>query len=614
MALDMAQRADVERRWQDLEALSGHYTKFEDFLHDMYEDLFPHFDCTELQIDIAQFLQYGPKYRMIQAQRGQAKTTITAAYAVWRLIHDPTTRILIFSAGGDMASEIARWVIQIILYMDSLECMKPETGSQDHVQRSSVAAFDVHWALKGPEKSPSIACMGITANMQGRRADVLIADDIESSKNALTEIQRENLRHLTRDFTSINSKGDIIYLGTPQSIDSIYNELPARGFKVRVWPGRYPTPEEIGNYGDNLAPLVYKKMTDDPSLRTGGGPGANRGKPTDDVLMNEEVLLAKELDQGPAYFQLQHMLDTRMNDELRHPLKSKDCLVMSMDRDNAPGQVSYSATKDNEVWHTNGQGLNARMYRGIVPAGTETFEYVGKLMFIDPAGGGKNGDETGYAITGFLNGYVHVLDVGGVPGGFKDEYFHQLSMIAKKWGVTHIQTERNFGNGAFEQMLRPILKRIYPQCAIEDDVWAAGQKELRIAETMEPIMARHRLIFNEDILRKDVASTQGYPTDVRQTYQLFHQMFKITRDKDALLHDDRLDALAWAVRYWVDWANVDEVDELQKYRDREWSKMMQNPLDRNILESVSENNRTEHNTALSRFGKGRNSNRFIRRR
>ena len=251
MALDMAQRADVERRWQDLEALSGHYTKFEDFLHDMYEDLFPHFDCTELQIDIAQFLQYGPKYRMIQAQRGQAKTTITAAYAVWRLIHDPTTRILIFSAGGDMASEIARWVIQIILYMDSLECMKPETGSQDHVQPSSVAAFDVHWALKGPEKSPSIACMGITANMQGRRADVLIADDIESSKNALTEIQRENLRHLTRDFTSINSKGDIIYLGTPQSIDSIYNELPARGFKVRVWPGRYPTPEEIGNYGDN---------------------------------------------------------------------------------------------------------------------------------------------------------------------------------------------------------------------------------------------------------------------------------------------------------------------------------------------------------------------------
>ena len=103
---------------------------------------------------------------MIQAQRGQAKTTITACYAVWRIIHEPSTRILIVSSGDTMATEIANWVIQIIKNMDELKCLRPDKSAGD---RESVKAFDVHFALKGPEKSPSIACMGITSNMQGKR-------------------------------------------------------------------------------------------------------------------------------------------------------------------------------------------------------------------------------------------------------------------------------------------------------------------------------------------------------------------------------------------------------------------------------------------------------------
>ena len=35
-------------------------------------------------------------------------------------------------------------------------------------------------------------------------------------------------------------------------------------------------------------------------------------------------------------------------------------------------------------------------------------------------------------------------------------------------------------------------------------------------------------------------------------YQLFYQMTRITRDRGALVNDDRLDALAMAVQYWVD--------------------------------------------------------------
>lgn len=230
---------DVEQetvlRWCDIEDLREHYEDFGDFLYDCMTDLMG-FECSALQLDIGAFLQHGPKLGMIQAQRSQAKSTIVAIFAVWQLIHDCKHRVLIISAGSEVAMEIANWVIQIIMNWEMLACMKPD---RTHGDRASTKAFDINWQLKGPEKSPSVACIGITANMQGRRADLLIPDDIESSKNGTTEVQRAALEHLSKDFSSICQSGRIMYLGTPQTVDSIYNNLGERGFEIRVWTGRY---------------------------------------------------------------------------------------------------------------------------------------------------------------------------------------------------------------------------------------------------------------------------------------------------------------------------------------------------------------------------------------
>jgi hypothetical protein len=278
---------EVAWRWEQLHKLQDHYADFRDFYADCSEELLG-FTPSEMQYDIAQYVEMGPLYSMVQAQRGQAKTTITGCYAVWCLIHDPTMRVLILSAGSSMAKQISTWCIQIINTLSCLEfmrCDKSHPGA-----RASVEAYDVHWQLKGAGASPSIACLGVTSNMQGYRADLLIADDIESSKNSMTEVMREQLRHLSLDFTSINSLGKILYLGTPQTTDSIYNGLPSRGFTVRIWPGRYPTPVEEDVYGDYLAPYIRIRLDADSSLGVGGGLIGDQGRCTDPVMMNEETL------------------------------------------------------------------------------------------------------------------------------------------------------------------------------------------------------------------------------------------------------------------------------------------------------------------------------------
>ena len=132
------------------------------------------FKLSEIQSDIAVFMQYGQNKRMVQAQRGQAKSTLAALYCIWLLIHKPSTRVLIVSGGGDQADAISILVVRIIMNWSILAWLRPDTTKGD---RDSTKNFDVHGSLKGIDKSASVSSVGITANLQGKRADFILADD-----------------------------------------------------------------------------------------------------------------------------------------------------------------------------------------------------------------------------------------------------------------------------------------------------------------------------------------------------------------------------------------------------------------------------------------------------
>ncbi len=561
-------------RWKTLEFLQREYAEFNPFLEDCME--FLGFSTSPLQFDIGSFIAYGPQLAMVQAQRGQAKTTISAIAAVWTLIHNPQARVLVLSAGGTQASEISTLIVRLIQHMPELECLRPDPSNGD---RTSTEHFDVHYTLKGVDKSPSVACIGVSGNLQGKRADLLIADDIESLKNSRTATMRELLMELTRDFTSICSTGRILYLGTPQSIESVYNTLPSRGFTVRIWPGRYPTFDQIKNYGDMLAPYLRRAMEQDPSLCVGGGLLGDQGQPTDPTYITEEVLQTKERDQGSAYFQLQHMLNTALADANRYPLRLDEIICMPMGRKLAKHQVFPLTISRGIGVGTKDVAVNAIAYHLASPGpmSEETQELQGRIMYVDPAGGGANGDETGYAVSGFLNGNIYLLAAGGLPGGYGTAQMQQLADIAKDWEVQVVRVEKNMGYGAFTQVWQPLLKATHPTCSIDED-YVTGQKELRIIETLEPIISRGSLIINEAIAEEDLRNCERYETSKRVVYSLFHQISKMTRERGALAHDDRVDAVEGACRYWANMLALDQEKRLAKQRETEWLNKIKDPL------------------------------------
>lgn len=580
--MDESQRQEYLSRWAELEKLQEHYKDFRDFYADVSEMLLG-FTPTWMQYDIADYVANGPLWSMVQAQRGQAKTTIAGCYAIWRLIHDPTTRVLIISAGTTMAKEISTWCIQILNNMPELEilrCDRTRDGA-----RASVEAYDVHWMLKGSDKAPSIKCMGITSSLQGSRADLLIPDDIESSKNSLTQLMREQLNHLTKDFSSINSHGKILYLGTPQSIDSVYNDLPSRGFDVRIWPGRYPSVKAQNEvYGDALAPSLVKNMILNPNLRTGYGLDGTLGAPTDPGMMSEDTLNKKYADQGPAYFNLQFMLNTALMDQDKYPLKLRNLQFYDIPPDECPGAFYWSTDPTCRLEHHAGSNLHKEFIYQPARVSPEFFHYNTRLISIDTAGRGQNNDETGVAVIYECNGFLLLMHVTGVQGGTSVESIAEVVSIIKKYKCNTAIIERNFGDGAYAEALRGALlaaagNETDPydyRCDIEE-VWSTGQKELRIVDSLDPVLGTHKLIVNKSVIEHDVLSTQKYPTAMRSSYQFLFQMAKITRDRGSLIHDDRLEAVAQGVRYLITRISINAEKEIAKKKQQKLIEMQQDP-------------------------------------
>lgn len=574
---------DIETRFRHAIIMAEHYADFRTFAADGM--VYLGFSLTEIQEDIAEFMQNGPRLRMVMAQRGEAKSTLAALYAVWRLMQKPSTRVLIVSGGETQASEVATLVVRLITTWEIFEYLRPDRSAGD---RTSITdGFDVHYALRGViDKSPSVACVGITAQLQGKRADLLIPDDIETTKNGLTQAQRAHLLQLSKEFSSICADGHILYLGTPQTKDSVYNTLPGRGFTVRIWPGRYPSLEDSEKYGDRLAPLIAQRVLIDPSIRTGYGIDGKRGAPTDPERYGDAALCEKELDQGPEGFQLQYMLDTSLADAARQQLKLSDLIIANFSWESVPEVIPYRADPTMLVpLPATFPVPQTRLYYA-ANAQTRYRELEDRMMFIDPAGGGA--DEMGWACSGSLGPYIHLLRQGGLRGGFTGSNIKKLLGILLEYKITYVRAESNMGHGLFETNLRGELVKAaenwngapepFFKGVIVEGEYSTGQKERRIIDSMVSAMQRHYVVVHPEVFTDDEEANSQHAIDKRPLYSLWSQMSNITTDRGSLAHDDRIEAVAGAIRYHKDKLVQDEQESARRRADADAKAYMANPM------------------------------------
>jgi hypothetical protein len=168
---------------------------------------------------------------------------------------------------------------------------------------------------------------------------------------------------------------------------------------------------------------------------------------------------------------------------------------------------------------------------------------------------GQSKDETGYAVLYTLNGYIYLMEVGGYRGGYDDPTLEKLAKKAKQWDIQTVVHESNFGDGMFGKVFQSTLLK-HHKCSMEE-IRARGMKELRICDTIEPLMGSHRLVIRDEVIREDYQTARDVDGKHDVRYSAFYQMTRMTREKGAVAHDDRVDALALGIEWLREGMQVD---------------------------------------------------------
>lgn len=488
---------------------------------------------TRAQYAIANYLQHGPKRRIVMAFRGIGKSWITAAFVIWNLMRNFDEKILVVSASEYKATEFSTFTKQLISTIDLLKFLLPDSN-----QRDSVLAFDVGPAK--PAQAPSVRAVGVGGQMTGGRASTVIFDDIEVPNNSDTEGKRDKLDLRAREMGGaiLVPGGHSIGLGTPQSAQTIYNGFEERGYDVFTWTARYPEADELHTYGNRLSSILTQELAEDPSLA---------GKPTDPQRFTEEDLKEREAEYGRSGFSLQFQLNTTLSDANKYPLKLRDLVVMDLDRDVAPSKIVWASGAPQVIEGLPNVGMNGDRYFRPMHTSEDFSSYEGSIMVIDPSGRGR--DETSYCVLKSLNGMLFLRAWGGLRGGYEDETLQKIATIARDESVNEILVESNFGDGMFNALFAPVLNQIYP-CTLSE-YRVQGQKEARMIDKLEPVLNSHRLIVDKSIVEKQLLNVPQDAGDRARYYNGFYQLAFLTRERGALKQDDRVDVLAEAVGYFT---------------------------------------------------------------
>ena len=515
---------------------------------------------TRAQYAIADYLQHGPKRLQIQAFRGVGKSWITGAFVLWTLFNDVEKKIMIISASKERADNMSIFLQKLIIETPWLTHLRPKSDDA----RWSRISFDVNCS---PHQAPSVKSVGITGQLTGSRADLMILDDIEVPGNSMTELMREKLLQLCTEAESIlTPKEDsrIMYLGTPQTVFTVYRKLAERNYRPFVWPARVP--RKLSNYEGLIAPQLQETIDN----------GADPWSVTDPDRFDHEDLIEREASMGRSNFMLQFMLDTSLSDAEKFPLKMADLVVTSVNPKSAPDSVVWCSDPKNVIKDLPTVGLPGDYFYSPMQLQGEWGPYSETICSVDPSGRGA--DETTAAYISQRNGYLYLHEVRAYRDGYSDNTLLDILRGCKKFNVTKLVVETNFGDGLVAELFKKHI--IQTQQGIDvEEVRANVRKEDRIIDALEPILNQHRLIVDRSVVEWDFRSNPDEAPEKRLLYMLFYQMSRMCRERGAVRHDDRIDALAQGVKYFTDAMSISAQEVVKERKREEWNDMLQAFLD-----------------------------------
>lgn len=418
----------------------------------------------------------GDRELLLMAFRSSGKSTIAGLFAAWLLYRKPELRILVIAADEILAGKMVRNVKRIIERHPLTARLKPDNPDQWASDRFTVKR-DIEL------RDPSMIARGVTSNITGSRADIILCDDVEVPNTSDSAEKRALLRDRLSELSFVLVPGGLqLYIGTPHTFDTIYAEAPrsAAGLEEPFLKG----------YRSYRIPLLNEQ--------------GQSAWPERFALRDIERL---KRASGPNKFASQMML--------------------------TPVNISEGRLNPDLIRIYN-DALDYAPELGALFLGQR--KMVAASAWWDPAFGAAKGDKSVLACV-FAdevgNLYLHHVEyISVLSAEGQDEATAQcrvVAQIAKRLMLPSITLEIN-GIGRFlPTILRNELTRAHVPAAVVE-LSNRQPKDMRILEAFDAPLAAKRLYVHQDVLK-----TQ-FITEMREW-----------RPGSTRGHDDGLDAAAGAI-------------------------------------------------------------------
>ena len=191
----------------------------------------PHLLLGLIHIDLMGWLtrQDAKPNRLVLLPRGHMKSKLAAYYTAWKITKNPAITVLYISATSPLAE---KQLYQIKLILDSEvykrywpEMLDNEEGKREKWAVEEICVDHPLRKLEGVRDS-TVKAAGITANVTGFHADLVVLDDLVVPNNAYTQDGRDKVEALYSQLASVeNPDAEEVAVGTRYDPRDIYNEF-----------------------------------------------------------------------------------------------------------------------------------------------------------------------------------------------------------------------------------------------------------------------------------------------------------------------------------------------------------------------------------------------------
>lgn len=469
--------------------------------------------------DIVTGLMSKEKDILILASRGSAKSTFTAFYALWRLWRDPVNEtILVVSQGEGHARDMLRMVRGFIEWSPVLEELHPEDDDPDNA-----SSFVVGPASGKLGMSVSFRSIGITGQVTGKRARLIILDDVETPKHDTAE-SIDKLRDQISEAHNVlvpDPYSRVVVLGTPQSEMSLYGRLV-----------------EEGSWDEHRACLFESDVFDGKEVFHSRWP--DRFSPED--------IESRRRKMSARLFALHWRIDISQAATNERPIKIASLPVVEIDPNSHAAPVEIRGLGDVLSGLPRGHAEADDEWHKAAEVSNDVKPYVQTIAAVDPAGGliGK-GDAIGLAVASSTAGGGVVIRKGiGVRAKTTQSAIQECARIIVSLKANKVLVEQEKDGLFATQLAGEMARRGYP-VKVDPVTTGKQRKGRRIIETLAPAFASGRVFVCRDVL-----------TDTEHGVDFVNQLTGVKYDGRGLKHDDIVDALSYAVGSFADILSADE--------------------------------------------------------